>query len=501
MLEPTLGERCVPSLLGDKYRLEREVGRGGMGVVYLATHIALEQAVAIKIVLPALAQNPVVIQRVLREARCAAQITGDHVVRVVDVGQLDSGQPFIVMEYVDGQDLARVLAERGRLPPPLAVHWLLEAAVAIAEAHQKGIVHRDLKPGNLLLARAADGRELIKVLDFGISKQLGIVGERPVTRANDVIGSPNYMAPEQIRTPLLVDARADLWSLGAILLEFLTGKRAFPGDTITAVYTRVLEGEPDLPESVGEELPADLRAIVLRCLRKDPNERFQSIHELVAALAPLAPARSASALQAIARRGDRTLAESALATRVPSRLRYAVIPGLLIGLMLSAAGAAWVGAPDRLLERLAPSPRGADAPASAVPSMGSAASSTPASPFASLVRPSHDAAAPSSSMTAIALPSAPSLLAAPIVTPIVATADAGLAQASTPVELERSTDSAALPLADDRSVTAEPAATHEDPRANRRPSDKPPERPEPALVAPAPVRRNPWDVSTFGGRS
>src|SRR5690606_25602524 len=192
----------------------------------------------------------------------------DHVVRVIDVGQLESGQPFIVMEFVDGEDLARRLARRGPLPLPLAVHALLEACVALAEAHAKGIVHRDLKPSNLFSARAADGSERLKVLDFGISKQLE-AAERPVTRPNDVMGSPNYMAPEQICTPLAVDARADVWALGAILLELSTGKRAFPGDTITAVYTRVLAGEPDLPEPDGAELPSELVSVVCRCLRKD----------------------------------------------------------------------------------------------------------------------------------------------------------------------------------------------------------------------------------------
>jgi serine/threonine protein kinase len=534
MLEPTRGERCAPSLLGDKYRLEREVGRGGMGVVYLATHIALQQPVAIKVVLPALAENPVVIQRVLREARCAAQITGDHVVRVIDVGQLDSGQPFIVMEYVEGQDLVRVLAERGPLPPPLAVHWLLEASVAIAEAHQKGIVHRDLKPGNLLLAHAADGRELIKVLDFGISKQLGISGDRPVTRANDVIGSPNYMAPEQIRTPLLVDVRADIWSLGAILLELLTGKRAFPGDTITAVYTRVLEGEPDLPDPDGEALPTDLRAIVLRCLRKDPNERFQSVHELVAALEPFASARSASALQAIARRHDRTLAERArprtdastesvggtpppssrsrraLGIRPASRVRHAVVPGVLIGLMLSAAGAAWLGVPGRLLDRLVPSETQGSAPPS-------------------LVRSLHDAAVAPSSLTVAALAAAPTSPTAPTVTPIVASVDAGQPLTSALVEetrsprgvspdmeetpnaeqlgMDRGHEAVVLPVhspdtpapVDGHHARNALAATDEDDRASSRPSAEPRERPAPP--PPPAAQRNPWDVSTFGGRS
>ena len=193
--------------------------------------------------------------------------------------------------------------------------------MAIAEAHSKGIVHRDLKPSNLFLARATDGSERIKVLDFGISKQVD-GAEGPVTRAHDVMGSPNYMAPEQICAPLSVDARADIWALGAILVELATGKRAFSGDTITAVYTRVLTGEPELPEPDSAELPNELVSIVSRCLRKEPAERFQSVHQLIAALAPFAPPASAQALRAIACFG-RTVLEgpvggSGTATYVPS---------------------------------------------------------------------------------------------------------------------------------------------------------------------------------------
>jgi serine/threonine protein kinase len=543
MFELTEGEPRPPSVLGGKYRLEREVGRGGMGVVYLATHVALRQSYAIKVVLPALAANPVVIQRVLREARCAAQITGDHVVRVIDVGQLDSGEPFIVMEYVEGQDLARVLAEGGRLPPHVAVHWLLEASVAIAEAHQKGIVHRDLKPANLFLARTADGRELIKVIDFGISKQLGVSTELPVTRANDVMGSPNYMAPEQIRTPLLVDARADLWALGAILLELLTGHRAFPGDTITAVYTRVLEGEPELPEALAAELAAELRAIVLRCLRKDPNERFQTIHELAYALGPFAPARSGLAREAIARLQPGTLAESARvqrsastaslgspfepigassrpATRTALRARSVIVPGVLLGLTLSAAGAALLADPEGVLDRLTSG--GAGRAATRSPTAASPATVSPAA-----VSPA-----------AVSLATVPPVDASDIAAPPVAAAPLPAQVESTPVGVAQPVDDVSTP---DRSGATGPEAVV--PRAgvpggavpgDAVPGDAVPgdaatltaaresgpskldaddsrrdhpenaelrDRTEPAVVTPIAPRRNPWDVSTFGGRS
>jgi serine/threonine-protein kinase len=525
-LDSTAGERPAPTLLAGKYRLEREVGRGGMGVVFQATHTALRLRVAIKIVLPELAQNPLVIQRLLREARCAAQITGDHVVRVIDVGQLDSGQPFIVMEYVEGEDLARRLAHSGRLTPHAAVHALLEACIAIAEAHAKGIVHRDLKPSNLFLARAADGRELIKVLDFGISKQAD--GERPVTRPNDVMGSPNYMAPEQICAPLAVDARADLWALGAILVELATGKRAFPGDTITAVYTRVLTGEPDLPEPDSAELPKELLSVVSRCLKKDPNERFQNVHELVAALAPFAPPASDRALRAIAR-FERTALEGSdsgeTATSVPSPFASAppssrpsarsivarspgwVVAGVGLGLALSAAVAVSV----------APEAWGLGWGHwhgwRAVIRAGRVANSEPLSA-------THTAAPGSTAPARAELETPPSTAAAalpePAGTPSAIIAEAGEPAVRVLAAVEAGAMSAHEPPASEPRFEADPrpaekgtgprpAAEETEPRGAAEVELRRAPTPERARAAGAPPPeaplRNPWDVTTFGGRS
>ena len=547
MLDSTAGEGSVPALLADKYRLEREVGRGGMGVVYQATHLALRQTVAIKIVLPELAQNPLVSQRLLREARCAAQIGGEHVVRVIDVGQLEaSGQPFIVMEYVDGEDLARRLGRSGRLSLPAAVHAVLEACVAIAEAHAKGIVHRDLKPGNLFVARAADGRELIKVLDFGISKQLD-AAERPVTRPNDVMGSPNYMAPEQICAPLAVDSRADLWALGAILVELATGKRAFPGETITAVYTRVLTGEPELPEPDGAELPSELVSIVSRCLRKDPGERFQSVHELVAALAPFAPPASAPALRAIARFGRTALegAGGATATYVPgpfasvpkssppvsssravssspplsgSVLRRSpgwVAAGVGLGLTLSAA----VIAPPALRLEWGPWHRWITAQVGARSQAASSAAQAESPPQqrsgASLVH----APAFGTAMPAAATTEAPSVRVlahdtdgAPVGEPRGSSTESSSTHRMETHAIETegteqhpvvAAPRAAELHAREASHGVAPGASHEGslyPSGEpRRPSDV--ERSRAAPPAPEPPLRNPWDVTTFGGRS
>jgi eukaryotic-like serine/threonine-protein kinase len=496
VFDSTAGEGGVPALLAGKYRLERELGRGGMGVVYQATHTALRLRVAIKVVLPELAQNPLVITRVLREARCAAQITGDHVVRVIDVGQLASGQPFIVMEYVEGEDLARRLGRGGPLPLHAAVHALLEACIAIAEAHAKGIVHRDLKPSNLFLARAADGRELIKVLDFGISKQAD--GEAPVTRPNDVMGSPNYMAPEQICAPLGVDARADLWALGAILVELATGRRVFPGDTITAVYSRVLAGEPELPEADSSELPKELVAVVRRCLRKDPGERFQSVHELVAALAPFAPPASAPALRAIAR-FERTALEGSGAAgsttpsppspfgsslpgspRARSRLRRSprlIVAGVGLGLALSAAAAVGAGGPagePRSLRRVSTDVE--EKPNAECPigtNLGQEARGQGPSELA--------AAAP--------------LAAFPAASPVGA--DAGV-----PVVRVLAAAGPGEPSVDAARPPPRERPPHASPASGPAPDGvAEPEGARSAPIAPAPPLRNPWDVTTFGGRS
>jgi hypothetical protein len=516
MFEPRAGTPSLPALLAGKYRLERELGRGGMGVVFLATHIALERQVAIKIMLPALAENSNAIQRLLREARCAAMITSEHVVRVMDTGQLDTGQPFIVMEYVEGEDLARVLGRQQRLPLLVGVHWVIEACVAIAEAHEKNIVHRDLKPANLFLARGADGREQIKVLDFGISKQLDATGEQAFTRATDVMGSPHYMAPEQIRSPLLVDVRADIWALGVILSELLTGVRAFAGETITAVYTRVLEGEPDMPEPVGAELPVELANLLRRCMRKDPNERFQSVHDLAAALAPFAPARSATALGAIARHFGRTAVEAGRSpSRPPTaaftpgsmpllpgfappaalRRRFSILPGLLLGLALS-------GAAGFLVQTELVHGRDAQPPA---PSALYRSESTTLSPLlasmprfeatdagGSLERPRGPERQASEPEPRITLVRGTSEVAAPLSAEAL---QPELPQAELP-QAELPQAEARLPLAPAEAVSAKPPSGNSSDHAEGR--QMAPSVP-PAAAPDSP--RNPWDMTTFGGRS
>jgi serine/threonine-protein kinase len=272
-----------------------------MGVVYEAVHDDLGRRVAIKVIRSALSRDSSVVARMTREARAAAQLVNDHVVRILDTGQLDSGSPFIVMEYLEGRDLYSLLEEQGPLGVESAARYVLEACLGLAEAHKHGIVHRDLKPENLFLATRPDGTELVKVLDFGISKQVGTRASMRLTGPAAALGSPQYMAPEQMRAEPDVDERADVWALGAVLFELVTGKVAFEGSTVAEMCTRVLEGEPTLPRQLRGELPAALDDVVRRCLQKDRSQRFQNVLELSAALSPMAGPGAQSLLDRIAR--------------------------------------------------------------------------------------------------------------------------------------------------------------------------------------------------------
>src|SRR6185436_6098030 len=200
-------------LLG-KYKIESVLGEGGMGKVYAAQHMLLGKRVAMKLLLPEVIRHKDSVQRFLNEARAVARIENEHVAQVLDVGQLENGLPFMVLEYLDGIDLACLLETRGPLPIHEVADHLLETIDAVARAHQLGIIHRDLKPANLFLARRTDGTARIKVLDFGISKAIGGVTSGSLTKTSSMVGSPMYMAPEQLRDSKSVDHRCDIWALG-----------------------------------------------------------------------------------------------------------------------------------------------------------------------------------------------------------------------------------------------------------------------------------------------
>ena len=280
------------TVVAGKFRIERVLGEGGMGIVLAAHHLHLGRLVAIKLLKPDALAHADIVARFANEARSASRIQSEHVARVLDVGALDSGEPYMVMEYLEGSDLSKYVRQRGPLGIEEAIDYLLQACEALAEAHVAGIVHRDLKPANLYLTRRADGSTCIKVLDFGISKA-ALTGDQStpqhVTQTASVLGTPGYMAPEQLRSSKHVDARTDIWALGVILHELLTGRLAFQGTTIPEVYAAILSSPPESLRSVRPDAPPQLEAILVRCLEKDAARRFSNVGELAAALVYFAP--------------------------------------------------------------------------------------------------------------------------------------------------------------------------------------------------------------------
>jgi serine/threonine-protein kinase len=276
-------------LLAGKYRVQRVLGVGGMGVVVAACHEQLQQNVAIKFVRSEALDNAEAVARFLNEARAAVKLKSEHAAKVLDVGTLDTGAPFMVMELLEGSDLATVLGERGPLPIELAAEYIVQACEAVAEAHAAGIVHRDLKPQNLFLARTVGGTAKVKVLDFGVSKSLALSGEGALTRTRSMLGSPLYMSPEQMRSSRDVDARSDVWALGVVLFHLLTMRWPFEAETMPELCLKVVS-EPPIPLSaLRPEVPASMVAVVERCLVREPERRFANAAELAAALAPFAP--------------------------------------------------------------------------------------------------------------------------------------------------------------------------------------------------------------------
>ena len=276
-------------VIDGKYVVERACGRGGLAVVLSAMHAGLDQRMAIKMLLPEWAGDNEVIERFLREGRAATRIKSEHVVRVFDVGKHETGAPYLVLEFLEGHNLDDVLRMWGPLPVPTAVDWVLQAAEAIAEAHIYGIVHRDLKPANLFLTRRADGSACVKVIDFGLSKLTDprmSGSSAKLTRPSDIMGSPHYMAPEQLRATCEADARADLWALGAVLHELLVGKPPFRGETVPEICATVLTQEPPRLTSIRASVPPPVENAVLRCLVKDPEARMANAAELARAIAP-----------------------------------------------------------------------------------------------------------------------------------------------------------------------------------------------------------------------
>jgi serine/threonine-protein kinase len=307
-------------VLAGKYRVDRVLGVGGMGVVVAATHLQLDQRVALKFMLDQRTSGSLV-ERFTREARAAVRLRSDHAARVLDVGVLESGSPYMVIEFLEGDDLAAVLEKRGPLPVEVAVDCVLQACDAVAEAHSLGIVHRDLKPRNLFLTKRNDGRPLVKVLDFGVAKLRSTV-DVSITHTSEMLGSPSYMSPEQFCAARDADDRSDIWSLGVILFELLAGRVPFVADTITQLMLKVLNDPPPLLQALRGDLPSDLVSVVDTCLKRDPLDRFQSVAQLALALERFAPPDTRD----LARRIGRIAAGSGAQTRFQGGPRPGVGP-------------------------------------------------------------------------------------------------------------------------------------------------------------------------------
>ncbi len=288
-------------IFAGKYRIERTLGVGGFGVVLAAVHTQLEERVAIKVLLAEAASHPTAPSRFIREARMAAKIRSEHVARVTDVGQLDDGTPFMVMEYLSGEDLSALIKRaRGQAVADVC-EWILQACEALAEAHGLGMVHRDLKPANLFLTRRIDGSPCVKVLDFGISKIQNEAGgaDKGMTRTSEVMGSPFYMSPEQMKSTRDVDVRADVWALGTILFELFAGVPPFDAETMTGLIVAIMQDAPRNLAELRPDIPRELAHAIAMCLQKDPAARFQDVMQLAEALAPHAPPRAQNSLPRI----------------------------------------------------------------------------------------------------------------------------------------------------------------------------------------------------------
>jgi serine/threonine-protein kinase len=276
------------TVLAGRFRVEATLGVGGSSRVLRARHVELDQPVAIKLLRDELLRDVEHIRRFVREAQAASRLTSEHVVRIRDVGRLEDGEPYIVMELLEGVDVAQQLAKHGRFDASTATDVLLQACRGLAEAHAMGMVHRDIKPSNLFLATRNDGSQIVKVLDFGIAKVVTQT-EMGLTSTMDVLGTPRYMSPEQTRSARTVDARSDIWSLGAVLYELVEGTPPFEANSFAELCVKIATESPPAIKRVPK-----LAKIATRCLQQEPDDRYQNVAELAQDLAAAAPSVAAT---------------------------------------------------------------------------------------------------------------------------------------------------------------------------------------------------------------
>ncbi len=315
-------------VVSGKFRVDRVLGEGGMGVVVAATHLQLDEPVALKFLRAEAVSESEALARFMREARAAAKLKSEHVARVLDVDVTTEGSPYIVMEYLEGRDLGRTIQATGPLDVPSAAEYVVQACEGLAEAHARGIVHRDIKPENLFLVDRANGWKSIKILDFGISKFAASPGVAHVsTRA--IMGSPCYMSPEQLRSTAMVDHRTDIWALGATLFEILSGRTAYEaGRTLPELVTAILENPAPRLIDLRPDSPPELTAIIVKCLEKDRERRFASAAELAVALLPFAPKRARTSVErALAMTRSASQSSDALEVASKNALPSAPPPG------------------------------------------------------------------------------------------------------------------------------------------------------------------------------